>query len=415
MEAQLIQTITIILTSRQTPLYTLKPYIPHLNLSLVLSILSSKILSSYPITLLTFFKWLQNHITSTLSHNPKPLLTVLPYLFRNKKLSNAKSLLFSFISFNRHHDLHNLVLHPNRGLPRLSKPLLDTSIGAYVQAGEPHLAVQIFKKMKRLGFIPNLLTCNTLLNALARYPFSHSILLSREIFKDAIRLGVRPNTNMFNILIYGYCVEKKLKEAVKVLNQMGEFGWLPDNVTYNTVLDVLCKNGQLNQEKNLEQAYDLLKSFGKLGYVLDDVNYETLIMGYFKDEKADKALKLCVEMKDKGIICSIVTYNCIIEGLCQSRKTDQAINKLNGIIASGIVSDGITCNTIIHGYCREAVVEKAFQFHNKMVENSFKQDTINCNILFSDLCKEGLLDKALKLFNTWVSKGKTIDVVTYKL
>ena len=32
---------------------------------------------------------------------------------------------------------------------------------------------------------------------------------------------------------------------------MSEFGCLPDNVSYNTILDVFCKKGRLNEARDL--------------------------------------------------------------------------------------------------------------------------------------------------------------------
>ncbi|CAL0305054.1 unnamed protein product [Lupinus luteus] len=130
---------------------------------------------------------------------------------------------------------------------------------------------------------------------------------------------------------------------------------------------------------------------GKRGYILDEVTFGTLMIGYFKNDKAEKGLKLWDEMKER----------------------DDAVDKLNELLEKGLISDEATYNIIIHGYCWEGAVEKAFQFHNKTVENSFKLDIFTCNILLQGLCEEGMLEKALNFFNTWVSKGKPVDVVTY--
>ena len=105
--------------------------------------------------------------------------------------------------------------------------------------------------MKRLQLPPNLLTCNTLLNALVRHPSSYSISLCKDIFQDAVRLGVKLNTNSFNILIYGYCLENKFNEALELLGKMDEFGFSPDNVSYNSMLDAFCKKGRLNEARDL--------------------------------------------------------------------------------------------------------------------------------------------------------------------
>uniref|UniRef100_A0A0A0KLC8 Pentatricopeptide repeat-containing protein n=1 Tax=Cucumis sativus TaxID=3659 RepID=A0A0A0KLC8_CUCSA len=174
LEQQLIQTITTILNATKPSLSALAPYAAHLSPSLISSIFASKALSSHPSVLLNVFKWAQKHVPSFSSppnNSLSSLLTLLPSLFRHYMFSDAKSLLISFISSDRQHELHKLILHPTRDLPEPSKELLDTSIGAYVQMDQPHLATQIFNKMKRLNYRPNLLTCNTLMNSLVSLSF----------------------------------------------------------------------------------------------------------------------------------------------------------------------------------------------------------------------------------------------------
>ncbi|KAK9118520.1 hypothetical protein Scep_016613 [Stephania cephalantha] len=54
---------------------------------------------------------------------------------------------------------------------------------------------------------------------------------SEEIFDDFVKLG----------------------DALQFLGRMGKFDCVPDNVTYNTILDAFCKKGMLPDE-----ARDLL-------------------------------------------------------------------------------------------------------------------------------------------------------------
>ena len=52
-------------------------------------------------------------------------------------------------------------------------------------------------------------------------------------------------------MIYGCCVDNKLNEAIGLIAKMRDFGCFPDNVSYNTILDVLCKKGKLNEARDL--------------------------------------------------------------------------------------------------------------------------------------------------------------------
>ena len=105
--------------------------------------------------------------------------------------------------------------------------------------------------MKRLRLPPNSLTCNTTPQCSGETPVHVSISFCRDVFKDAVKLGVNLNTNSFNIIIYGYCMESKFSDALGLVNKMSEFGCSPDNVSYNTILDVFCKKGRMNEARDL--------------------------------------------------------------------------------------------------------------------------------------------------------------------
>ncbi|CAL1374343.1 unnamed protein product [Linum trigynum] len=148
----------------------------------------------------------------------------------------------SFIASDKQNALHYHILHPDSGT-RVSRPVYDLSIGAYVAAGRPQHAAHIFKKTKRLRLKPNVLTCNTLLNVLVKYPSHHTFSLSKDVLEDVISLGVKVNSNTFNIVIKGCCLGSKFEEALELVDKMTLHGCSPDNVTHNTIWTECARKG----------------------------------------------------------------------------------------------------------------------------------------------------------------------------
>ncbi|XLS79267.1 hypothetical protein HN51_063492 [Arachis hypogaea] len=282
--------------------------------------------------------------------------------------------------------------------------------------GKVKEAISLRDEMESLRVMPNEVTYNTLIDGCFQW---RGCVESFKLVEEMKGKGVKTNAMTHNIMVKWYCKEGKMDEAGCVVAKMVGSGFLPDCFTYNTMINGYCKAGNLGEafrmmdemgrkglkmdtftlntivhklctEKMLKEAYELTVKAAKRGYILDEVTYGTLIMGYFKNEQTNKALKLWDEMKEKRIIPSV----------CHSLKTDQAINKLNELLDKGLAPDEATCNIIIHGYCWEGAVEKAFLFYNRMVENSFKPDVIICNILLRGLCKHGMFE------NTWIIKGR---------
>ncbi|QHO21101.1 Pentatricopeptide repeat-containing protein [Arachis hypogaea] len=243
--------------------------------------------------------------------------------------------------------------------------------------GKVKEAISLRDEMESLRVMPNEVTYNTLIDGCFQW---RGCVESFKLVEEMKGKGVKTNAMTHNIMVKWYCKEGKMDEAGCVVAKMVGSGFLPDCFTYNTMINGYCKAGNLGEafrmmdemgrkglkmdtftlntivhklctEKMLKEAYELTVKAAKRGYILDEVTYGTLIMGYFKNEQTNKALKLWDEMKEKRIIPS-------------------------------------------------GAVEKAFLFYNRMVENSFKPDVIICNILLRGLCKHGMFE------NTWIIKGR---------
>ncbi|RYR31202.1 hypothetical protein Ahy_B01g055996 [Arachis hypogaea] len=168
-EAQLLKTVTTILTSHPDPHSALKLLIQNLTLPTVLSVLSStQLRRTHSATLFSFFHIFRHSPHPSLSSSPEPLLAFLPGLLVHRRYSSTRSLLLNFISSDHpRHSLHQLLLR----CPRLPQPLLDTSLSTYALSDHPDLAFHLFNKMNFMNQMTNFtcspdnITYNTILDA----------------------------------------------------------------------------------------------------------------------------------------------------------------------------------------------------------------------------------------------------------
>ncbi|CAN1237750.1 Pentatricopeptide repeat-containing protein At2g16880 [Linum grandiflorum] len=459
----LVEFLTKILISEKEPLQKLNSYIPHIstNSNLLLSLLSSKQLARMPATLISLLRWSQSHLPSALARSPLPLLAVIPSLIAHHRFDDSKTLMKSFIASDKQNTLHYHILHPD-SRTQLSRAVYDVSIGAYVAAGRPHHAADIFKKMKRLRLKPNLLTCNTLLNALVRYPSLHAVSLSKTVLVDVISLGVR----------------SKFEEALELVAKMGEYGCSPDNITYNTILDGMCKKGKLSEARNLlldmksrdlfpnrttfnilisgycklgwlkeaaqvielmavnkvsadiwsynmlidglckvgriSEAFKLRDEMEKLKLFPDVVTYNTLIDGCFMFGSSVEAFRLVEDMEDKGLKPTAVTHNTLVKWFVKEGKMDEAAKAVRKMEDSGFSPDCITYNTLIAGYCKTGKMDEAFRVMHDMNTKPLKMDSITLNTVIHALCLEKKLDEAYDLLCTArIRNGLFPDETTY--
>jgi pentatricopeptide repeat protein len=116
----------------------------------------------------------------------------------------------------------------------------------------------------------------------------------------------------FSILLKGLCNENKSQEAFELLRMMADNGdsCAPDAVSYTTVIDGLCKEGQV-----------------------------------------DNAYNLFCEMLGDGIDPDVMTCNSIIDGLCKAQEIYKAEATLQQMLDRGVIPNRFTYITLLHGYC----------------------------------------------------------------
>jgi len=63
--------------------------------------------------------------------------------------------------------------------------------------------------------------------------------------------GRRPGLVSYNTLIDGLCKHCKINKAQQIFHEMPKHGLNPDVVTYNTLISGFCKVGNLGKAKEL--------------------------------------------------------------------------------------------------------------------------------------------------------------------
>ncbi|CAL2227531.1 unnamed protein product [Prunus armeniaca] len=94
-------------------------------------------------------------------------------------------------------------------------------------------------------------------------------------------------------------------------NRMLDEGIAPDVVTYNTVIEALCK------ERQTEEALSVLELMSQRGMRLDIFTYNSLINGMCLTDQWAGATWLFDEMVGQGVLPNIVTLTILLDALCK--------------------------------------------------------------------------------------------------
>ena len=126
---------------------------------------------------------------------------------------------------------------------------------------------------------------------------------------NMVQLTIRSfSTCTYNVLIRGFCKNSMVDEGFRFFREMESFNCDADVVTYNTLVDGLCRAGKVRIARNL------VNGMGKKceGLNPNVVTYTTLIRGYCMKQEVEEALVVLEEMTSRGLKPNM-TYNTLVK------------------------------------------------------------------------------------------------------
>ncbi|XP_078151288.1 pentatricopeptide repeat-containing protein At2g01740-like [Carex rostrata] len=205
-----------------------------------------------------------------------------------------------------------------------------------VQMNQLSLAFSFLGRLLKEGQRAKAATINPILKALC---FENRIGEAIAIVIDKLpKLGSIPDVISYNILIKGLCSKGNTNLVLQLFFKMAKHGgeYEPSAITYNTVIDELCKVGEL------AKAFGLYKQMYLARIIPNTVTYTSLIDELSKKGEIEKAKELLHSMISKGPEPNFVTYNTLIDGLCKNSETENAKELLHDMISKGLEPRGAT-------------------------------------------------------------------------
>ncbi|XP_047172024.1 putative pentatricopeptide repeat-containing protein At1g53330 [Vigna umbellata] len=292
-------------------------------------------------------------------------------------------------------------LHTQTRFPT-PEPLLRHVIAAYARAGLPSRALRTFLSIPA----PSLRSFNSLL---------HALLACRD-FASFTRLlphlprFLGPDACSYNILIHACSLTDDRDRAWKLFNEMRRRGVRPNQITFGTLINLLCKSPQLH----LPQAFKVKEEMDRVFKIKPNVFvYTSLIKAVCEVGDFDSAVMFKNEMVRNNLKLDAVVYNTLVSGFLKGGKKDIGFRVLEEMKIGGVKPNSVTCNVLIGEFCRAGKFEEAYRILNDGLEG-VKPDVFGYNVVIGWLCKEGKWREADDLFGDMPRRQCVPDVVTYR-
>jgi pentatricopeptide repeat protein len=193
--------------------------------------------------------------------------------------------------------------------------------------------------------------------------------VATEVFnKRKYKYG--PNEKMYSILIYGWCKVNRSDMAKKFLKDMLVHGIEPNIVTYNILLNGICRHASLHPDyrfdRTVHAAEDLLKEMRGRGIEPDVTSYSIILHVYSRAHKPELCLCMFRSMKERGICPTVATYTSVIKCLSSCGRLEDGEILLDEMVAEGVCPSPATYNCFLKEYRGRKDVTAALELYNKM-------------------------------------------------
>ncbi|KAL8161713.1 hypothetical protein V2J09_013202 [Rumex salicifolius] len=294
--------------------------------------------------------------------------------------------------------------------------VFDMLIKAYAKVGLFGEAYRVFRRMVRLGFVPNVVAFNFLLNGLSKLNCMDKCW---KLYDDMWAIGIVPNTITFNILTHVICkdqyvekvnefLEKMEEQALNLIVELKRYGVpIPSNV-YSYLIVSLC------QYSHPFAAVKLLDRAAEDGYEPNEDIYENLIKSLCKNECIIDPLRYKCEMLEKNIKPSLAVYQALIICLCNLKRTPEAESLMEEMVEGNLKPDCTICRALVTGYCKADNVGYAEDVLFLFAMEYHLYDSVSYNALMKKLSEEGDLSKPLDVQNKLMKLGYAPSSLTCK-
>ena len=112
-------------------------------------------------------------------------------------------------------------------------------------------------------------------------PYESAVGDVEYVYKEIRRRKIELDVITFNVMVNWLCKVGKLNKVGDVIEDMKVWGFSPNVVTYNTLIDGYCKMGRVGK---MDKAESILKDIVANQVCPNEVTYNILVDGFCKDE-----------------------------------------------------------------------------------------------------------------------------------
>ncbi|KAK9149850.1 hypothetical protein Scep_008607 [Stephania cephalantha] len=200
------------------------------------------------------------------------------------------------------------------------------------------------------------------------------------------------------LMVESYAAANDPQKAIRAFEAMEKFRLPQDLEAYHTLLNALCKNGNIEEAEefmllnkkafplstqgfniilygwcnvslDMAEAKRVWREMSNCCITPDATTYANMISCFSKSGNLFDSLRLYDEMKKRGWIPDLGVYNSLIYVLTRENCWKEALNLVDKIKLAGLKPDSTTYNSMILPLCEAQKLEDAREVLNDMIRD----------------------------------------------
>lgn len=264
-------------------------------------------------------------------------------LVMNQRTEDARDLVEQIWTSQKDQSLVNTVIY-------------STMLKGFARAKQPERVMALYDEMRERGIACNTITYNTVLNACSLAGALHNIPRLLTDMHNASP-SIEPDIVTYSTLVKAYCVSGDVSRAFEVFREMKRSTkFSVDEVLYNTLLDGCAK------ERRLNDALELMDDMRRAGVPPSNYTLSILLKILGRCKRLDQAFTVLDDVcKEFNFRPNIQVYTCLMQACFQNRQTARAIALHDRLVHEGCSPDAKTYSVLARGCLQAGATDKAVE------------------------------------------------------
>ncbi|KAM7250845.1 hypothetical protein ACFE04_022728 [Oxalis oulophora] len=223
------------------------------------------------------------------------------------------------------------------------------------------------------------------------------------------RRGCVPDVWTCNYLMNRLICDGKVDMSLTLYRQLESWGFQPDMYTHSIVLKAYFKKGCVE---------DAINYFDELVTLPDAFCRSTVIEGLCTNQESGMGFQILQRWREENFPILIYAYTAVIRGFCHEKRFDMAEKVILYMEEQGIIPDEDCCSAFINGYCKVGTLEaliKVLDFQDNMLSKGLELNLKSFSCILQCMSRLGMYRDVVNKFNEFKSQGRVIDKVLYNI